>query len=231
MRKDRIFIQTFSDKIRVKLIFIHWYKFLLNNSFLKYDTDIERFRTFSRVALKLVYDVLEWTRVPFHVCKCMRACICICMEYTTLERRVETAPWMLTWAKAWLSRQWSIARLLPRKAHPYAQGWKETKKRNNKERREEEREREKKREKEEGKEWRRNQRTLSYRHSLTTTLLSEQRISRLLYEELFPAAFAQNENKCWWNLLNCRLEKRGTVDRKLFFHLLSTLYVKISNFT
>lgn len=52
-----------------------------------------------------------------------------------------------------------------------------------------------------------------------------------LYQELFPAAFAQNENKRWWNLLNCRLRKRGTLDRGMFFCLLSTSYVTITNFT
>lgn len=31
---------------------------------------------------------------------------------------VATALWMLTWAKAWLSRQWSIAWLRPGGAHP-----------------------------------------------------------------------------------------------------------------
>ena len=166
----------------------------------------------------------EWTRVYF-TCECMFVHVytCVYMDYTTLERRVETAPWMLTWAKAWLSRQWSIARLLPRKAHPYAQGWKEAKKR--------------KREREKRKEEKRGGKRVKEKpeDSQLSTLSDDDIIVRAtyispLYQELFPAAFAQNENKRWWNLLNYKLRKRGTLDRGMFFCLLSTSYVTISNF-
>lgn len=41
--------------------------------------------------------------------------------------------------------------------------------------------------------------------------------SRLLYQELFPGTFAQNENKRWGNSQYYGLKERGTLYRRMFF--------------
>lgn len=145
------------------------------------------FLCFSRVTLKLVTSVSEWNaRI------CVRARVhatCIYGICTSVEREigVETAPCMLTWAKAWLSRQWSIAWLLPRKTHPCIQGVKRGEKEKSEERGGGERMKEKPEDSQLS--------TLSDDNIIVGATYT----SRLLYQELFPLDFTQNENKRWQN--------------------------------